>query len=246
MVERKIYQGVLNIVRFNWHFYFIGLMLLFLLIIISPMIPFGDQKPLIYFAIIVVGFFSLSLAISFHIYDLSDLYELRWLKASKHDKILNINAGFDEILPLLELKVKDLNITSCDFYNEERHNEISIKRARKAFPLSENSIQVNTDQLPFPKTEFDVIILFLSAHEIRNESERINFFIELSRVLKPDGKVYVTEHLRDGYNFLAYNIGFFHFHSRATWLNCFKHADLQILDELKSTPFVTKFILSKV
>ena len=40
----------------------------------------------------------------------------------------------------------------------------------------------------------------------------------------PDGIVVVTEHLRDTANFLAYNMGAFHFHAHGTWLAAFAAA----------------------
>jgi hypothetical protein len=87
--------------------------------------------------------------------------------------------------------------------------------------------------------------LFLAAHEIRNDSERIIFFKELSRILTPEGKVIVTEHLRDIPNFLTYNIGFLHFHSKATWYKTFATAGLAVNKEIKTTPFISTFILTK-
>ncbi len=64
-------------------------------------------------------------------------------------------------------------------------------------------------------------------------------------MLAKTGKIIVTEHLQDRANFLAYNIGFFHFHSRTTWLNTFQSAGLNVADEIKVTPFITTFILDK-
>ena len=83
----------------------------------------------------------------------------------------------------------------------------------------------------------------LSAHEIRNEAERITFFDELKRVVKPGGIVYVTEHLRDTNNFLAYTIGFLHFYSDSNWKKIFKSAGLNVFTEVKTTPFITTYML---
>lgn len=87
--------------------------------------------------------------------------------------------------------------------------------------------------------------MILSAHEIRNEIERIELFKELNRVIKLNGQIYVTEHLRDFPNFLAYNIGFFHFHTKSSWLKTFNDANLKIRQEIKLTPFISTFILYK-
>jgi ubiquinone/menaquinone biosynthesis C-methylase UbiE len=92
---------------------------------------------------------------------------------------------------------------------------------------------------------FYKIFAILSAHEIRNDEERNSFFKELRRALTATGQIIVTEHLRDTANLLAYNIGFFHFHSKKTWLNTFHSAGLSVASEIKITPFITTFILDK-
>ena len=61
----------------------------------------------------------------------------------------------------------------------------------------------------------------------------------------PKGQVIVTEHLRDTANFIAYNIGFLHFHSKETWLQTFRNAGFKVFQEIKITPFISTFILTK-
>ena len=90
-----------------------------------------------------------------------------------------------------------------------------------------------------------LVFVILAAHEIREEQERIQFFKELRRIVKSKGSIYITEHLRDIPNFLAYNIGFFHFYTRSTWLKTFQKAALNVEKEIKITPFISTFILSK-
>jgi hypothetical protein len=58
--------------------------------------------------------------------------------------------------------------------------------------------------------------------------------------------VIVVEHIRDAANFFAYNVGAFHFHSRATWLTAFRAAELEVKSEVKETPFITIFTLRKI
>ena len=62
-----------------------------------------------------------------------------------------------------------------------------------------------------------------------------------------DGSEYtiVTEHLRNTINFLAYNIGFFHFHAKATWLKTFESAGFRVTEEIKISAFITTFTLDK-
>lgn len=120
-------------------------------------------------------------------------------------------------------------MTICDFYHPDRHTEISIKRARQVYPPNPETISVNTDKLSFSENTFDKSFAILSAHEIRNQNERVQFFKELNRVT--NGQIFVTEHLRDFNNFIAYTVGVFHFHSRQSWLQTFIQADLTVTQE---------------
>lgn len=246
---RKPFQGVWNIVRFNRHFYLLsgaGLLLVFLLSnYLSE--PFRFYAKLLFlFGIFIT---MISLIISYYVYDLSDLYKLIWLndlQTKEKSRIVNINAGFDETSVLLQNKFKNCELIVFDFYDPLKHTEISIKRARRTYPPFPNTKQITTSNIPLPNDSTDKIFAVLSVHEIRNQAERLNFFKELYRILKSSGQIIVTEHLRDTANFLAYNIGFFHFHSKAAWLETFQSAGFRIEKEIKITPFITTFILGKL
>lgn len=244
-VKRTPFQGVSNIIRFNYHFYVITGLLLITARLAYPLLPPLLQTVLLIGIISVLLTVSASLIVSFYIYDLSGIYNLSWLHDLNGKKILNVNAGFDETSGIIQRKFPGAALTICDFYNAETHTEISIKRARRMYPPPSKTIPVQTDHFPFPDTTFSTSIVIFSAHEIRNEQERILFFKELSRVTHPSGQIIVTEHLRDLTNFMAYSIGSMHFHSKKTWYRTFEKANLNIVNELKSTPFITTFILKK-
>lgn len=245
---RKPFQGVWNIIRFNWHFYVLafGFVLLILFFRGSFSATNLIVTDILLFTIIIS--ILISLLVSTYIYDFSNLYKLSWLdklQRGEHEKIVNINAGFDETSYLLKDKFKNCELTVLDFYDPKNHTEVSIKRARKVYPAFPNTQQVKTTGLPLQDNSADKIFTILSAHEIRNEEERKFFFHELRRAISPTGQIIVTEHLRDSANFLAYNIGAFHFHSRTTWLKAFQSSGLRVTEEIKITPFITTFILDK-
>jgi len=245
---RSQLQGTLNIVRFNWHLYllaFIGLIILSFAAYFSE----GLLRP-IFLAAATVSFLTLfvSLAVSFYVYDLSGFYDLKWIDGisiPESGKTANISAGFDETTELLKKKFPMSEISAMDFYDPEKHTEISIERARKAYPAQSEIRRITTANLPFENNSFDTIFLIFAAHEIRSFEERRIFFAELSRIVKTDGKIIVTEHLRDAANVLAYNIGSFHFYPHAAWCKIFVSANLLIKQELKITPFVTTYVLEK-
>ncbi|MBD2767834.1 class I SAM-dependent methyltransferase [Hymenobacter sp. BT664] len=244
---RKPFQGLWNVVRFNWHFYLLALVAalgLGLLGVAGPPAARGYASALLGLVLIPVV---TSLAVSAYVYDFSDLYRLTWLPttAPAHPAVLTINAGFDEISAALQRKYAPRQLVALDFYNPARHTEASIARARRAYPPFPGTQSVDTRAaLPLPDNSVDLAFAFLAAHEIRDPVERVTFFREIRRITKPTGLVIVTEHLRDTANFLAYNVGFFHFHSRRAWLATFQQAGLRVAQQIPITPFITAFILS--
>lgn len=243
---RKPFQGVLNIVRFNWHFYVIAIIVIlgcnFLTVTLDK--PYST---FIHAGCFLASFLMLtSLFVSYYVYDLSGIYSLKWINKNNNETlIVNINAGFDETSSLLKDQFNNTKLIVFDFYNPEKHTEISIKRARKAYPPFPETQMINSSNIPLSDNVTDKIFLIFAAHEIRNEIERTIFFQEIKRILKPNGEVYITEHLRDTRNFLAYNIGFFHFYSKNSWIKNFDEAQLKIKEEIKITPLITNFILVK-
>ena len=243
---RKPFQGVLNIIRFNYHFYFIAITLVLVLFFTANYLEKPYSNFIYIFSVLAVSSIVVSLVVSLYVYDISGLYRLAWIDQNHNETlIVNINAGFDETSYLLQDKFKNAELIALDFYNSEKHTEVSIKRARKAYLPFPKTKQIKTTNTELAENSVDKIFVIFSAHEIRNEIERTNFFNELSRVIKPTGQIYVTEHLRDFSNFLAYNIGFFHFHTKTSWLKTFKNANLNIKQEIKLTPFISTFTLDK-
>ncbi len=245
---RKPYIGLWNIVRFNWHFYVLAFAVLAALAVGVGFLPAPYALWGSIALLLALGSTLLSLAVSHLIYDRSGLYQLHWLDEAgmaAPQNMLNIHAGFDETSALLAQKYPRANLRVFDFYDPQKHTELSIRRARKAYPPYPGTQAVSTESLPLEAASLNSIFTLLSAHEVRDDEERIRFFSELKRALKADGKLVVTEHLRDAANFLAFNIGFFHFHSRKNWLRTFESAGLQVEKELKITPFISTFILSK-
>jgi len=245
---RKPFQGVWNIVRFNWHFYVLSFGVLLLLLLFSNYTNSTFRPYLFIVGLLIFLPTFISLSVSYYVYDLSGLYNLNWVSDfidTKTNTIININAGFDETSILLKDRFPNSELLVFDFYDPKKHTEVSIKRARKAYALFPNTKSVTATNLPTLDNSADKIFVIFAAHEIRNEQERLEFFKELKRVLKPTGQIFITEHLRDFPIFLAYNIGFLHFYSKQSWLQVFQLAELTLKSEEKITPFISKFTLTK-
>ncbi|TAF34993.1 MAG: methyltransferase [Cytophagales bacterium] len=251
-LKRRAFEGTWNVVRFNWHFYVLfSLLSTFIwFFLCSPWAALLPAKGQVLLGCAWgLGFLSmlLSLAVSWYVYDYSPLYTFNWLKIKTlpNGLLLNIHAGFDETSFLLQKQFPLAQVQALDFYDPQLHTELSIKRARKVYPPYPNTLSIKTQSIDWPSQSTAHIFLILSAHEMRKSDERVVFFTELSRLLTEEGEMVVVEHLRDVPNFLAYNLGFFHFHSSKTWLETFKNARLQLSNSYRITPFLQVYHLKK-
>ena len=211
-MTRKPFQGVFNILRFNWHFYVLALALLTLLFVLQFFASYSVSSFLFIF-ILLIAFASMSsLLVSFYVYDCSNLYCLNWLdflNIHSNSKLVTVNAGFDETSFLLHQKFPDSTLSVFDFYDASKHTEVSIARARKTQEVYPGTEIINTSLIPLKDNYVDFAFAIFSVHEIRNTEERILFFRQLRRILNTNGKIVVVEHLRDLPNFIAYNFGLY-------------------------------------
>ncbi len=244
-IKRRPFQGVLNILSFNRHFYVIGLGVLALITASYILIGWSN---LLYWLIVASFLYGLimPLVISAYIYDFSGYYDFQWLKNcsvsdSSIKQIININAGFDETSFTIKNYFPNSDLKVFDFYNAKQHTEPAIIRARKVSLVYPNTQQIQSDSIPLTDKSVDIIFLLSAVHEIRSHNERVQFLKECHRVCKPSGKVIMVEHLRDIPNFLAFSIGFTHFFSRSTWKQAFKQAGFPSFREIKFTPFMSIF-----
>lgn len=244
-LRRKSFQGVLNILSFNRHFYVFGILIL-ILVIASNL--FFIWPPTLYWLTILVFIYGLlmPLIISAYVYDFSGYYNFDWLNKCNIDHlntkhIVNINAGFDETSFIIKNNFPEAHLDVFDFYNPKQHTEAAIIRARKVSLVYPNTKQIESNCIPLEDKSVDIIFLLSSAHEIRLEKEKIEFLKECYRICNPKGKVIMIEHLRDLPNFFAFSVGFAHFFSKNTWEKAFKSAGFSSIKEIKFTPFMSIF-----
>ena len=244
-IERRKFQGVLNILSFNRHFYVIGLIVLAIIIIGLFLLKVPSIWTIIVFSLFSYGLL-MPLIISAYVYDFSGYYDFKWLKQLqlgelKSGQIVNINAGFDETSFILKNNFPDSRLRVFDFYNPENHTEPAIIRARKVSSTYPDTEQISTNYIPLEDNSIDIVFLLSAAHEIRTHKEKVSFLKECKRICKPNGKVITVEHLRDVPNFFAFSIGFTHFFSKKTWHKAFNEAGFLSFKERKFTPFMSIF-----
>lgn len=244
-LKRRKFQGVLNILSFNRHFYVFGLGILSILFLSGFLVKW----PVSLFWIIVAAFLYgliMPLLVSAYVYDFSKYYELHWMNDIIRDRncvkmIVNINAGFDETSFIIKSEFPQADLKAFDFYNPKRHTEPAIKRARRVSLVYPNTQQVASNSIPLMDRTVDIVFLLSAVHEIRSHEEKVLFLKECHRLCNPGGKVVMVEHLRDFPNFVAFSIGFTHFFSRSVWKNAFECAGFASFRETKFTPFMSIF-----
>ncbi len=244
-IKRRPFQGVLNILSFNRHFYVAGLAVL--AILFASRLYF-NWPPMVFELVVIAFLYGLimPLIVSAWVYDFSGYYNFHWLTPiASNDagvaQIVNINAGFDETSFIIKNRFPGATLQVFDFYNASRHTEPAIKRARKVSLVYPNTKQITSGAIPVADKSVDLIFLLSAVHEIRSNDEKVQFLKECYRICKPNGKVIMVEHLRDVPNFLAFSIGFTHFFSRATWKAAFEQAGFSTFRETKFTPFMSVF-----
>lgn len=246
-IKRRKFQGVLNILSFNRHFYVAGLSILTLITGSWVLLKWSDMLFWIIFLAFLYGLI-MPLLVSAYVYDFSGYYNFNWLKRFKIEDsetkhAININAGFDETSFIIKNMFPKSFLNVFDFYNPERHTEPAIIRARKVSLIYPNTRQIKSNEIPLQDKSVDVIYLLSTAHEIRSHKERVDFLKECFRICEPSGQIIIVEHLRDLPNFIAFTIGFTHFFSAKTWKKAFRAAGFTSIYETKFTPFMSIFQL---
>ncbi|PHR90007.1 MAG: methyltransferase type 11 [Leeuwenhoekiella sp.] len=244
-LKRRPFQGVLNILSFNRHFYILGCTALILLLSLYSIMSLHAAIFWITISAFAYGLL-MPLIVSAYVYDFSGYYDLKWLKNLNINQedfklIVNMNAGFDETSFLLEDKIPNAELRVFDFYNAKEHTEAAITRARKISQIYPNTSSISTARIPLQDQSADGIFLLSAAHEIRDNAEKIEFLKECHRINKSNGNLIIVEHLRDLPNFLAFTVGFTHFFSKKTWLSVLHEAGYSTIKESKFTPFLSIF-----
>lgn len=244
---RGQFDGVLQIVRYNWSLYVaavIGSALVVALVLtIHP--PAVLSAVLILGAIAAVFWLALSLAVSHYVYDRSDLYRWEWIRervAPSPRHVVNVHAGLDETSLALQEMYPAAEVTILDIYDPSEMPEPSIARARREARPALASVKADFRRLPLQTACADFVTVIFVAHELRRAASKEAFFRELARVINPGGSVLLVEHLRDTWNLMAFGPGAFHFFSRSEWLRVAEATGFRLSEEISRTVFVRAFV----
>ena len=193
----------------------------------------------------LAGWYACASFLAFHwMFDRSELTRGEWLARELDPapgRWVRINAGLEETSAPLHEVFPEAEGKVLDIYDPASMTEPAITRARQQ-QGGMAAIRAQSDALPVEDAWGDLVFVMLAAHEIRNRSARERFFRELARIVSPQGKVVVVEHLRDLAAVLAFGPGVFHFFPRTEWLRLGSLAGLEVERELRITPFVRVFV----
>jgi len=242
------HSGLWKIVRFNWPWYAAAVATTAAGILVLQSGALGGLcSALVAVGLVVANFWLLvSLAVSHYVYDRSAVSRGAWLDGVEPTSVrcaAVFHAGQDEASETVARVLPRAEIHVFDFYDPIHNGTPSLERARALADV--HAVAITPDNIPLNDAVLDLGLVVFAAHELRRDGERAAFFRELARALTPTGRLVIVEHLRNGWNFLAYGPGAFHFLSQKTWDRSFGDSGLQLLRATSCTPFVRVFELAK-
>lgn len=244
---RQPFQGVLNIVRFNAPMFAMAAIAMGMAVLLAVFLPPPWQGWAWAAILLMLAQCLVALLVSYWVYDCCGLYDLDWLLEgvfASSQVIAVMHAGFDEISSAVQERCPGTKVMSLDFYDTHRHTEPSLDRARRAYPAAATVQCIDTlEPLPLAEWSVDLFVFFLSAHEVRSNSERAVFFGHVERCLAAEGRIVVVEHLRDERNAFVYSLGALHFHSARTWHETFANAGLKLEHQQRMAGLLMKYVL---
>jgi SAM-dependent methyltransferase len=246
--SRRPYQGVVQILQFNWRFYVATAGAVGVALLALPFLPSPGRTVLLLGASPALFWLTSSLMVSHYVYDRSPLYDLSWICSALSrapQRWINIHCGLDETSAILAAIFPNAVRQVVDIFDPLAMTESSIRMAHRITHHAIPSTSMRYDSLTFPAESFDAAFSIFAAHELRHHDQRVKLFREIVRTLTPDGEFILMEHSRDWRNFLAFGPGFLHFFSQRAWRKAASDAGLTVRTELSITPFVHVYILRR-
>jgi SAM-dependent methyltransferase len=248
IATRERFQGMRQILRYNWRFYARAAAGLAAALLVVPSAPLAWRASLLFAAVPAAFWLCSSLLVSYYVYDYFPLYELQWLARCLSQppiRWVNIHAGVDDSSHLIAALFPSSEGHVLDIYDPKEMTEPSIEEARRITPARVRATAADWRALPLPDDAFDAAFLIFAAHELRRDEARVQLFREIARVLRTGGELFVVEHLRDWANFIAFGPGFLHFLPGRVWRQAASAAGLRMRSHFSLTPFVYVFVLRR-
>ena len=242
MTTNDDWQGAWRVVRFNWPFYLAATSASIALLAVQQLQTSATPRAFCLAAALLVSWQTIiSLLASHWVYDRSPLRDWRFLSAllpQEQPCIINIHSGYDETTSHLIRIFPGASLEVIDLYPALGRREPSIVRARHFYPPTLEPISTAITDWPVEAGSVDLVLIAFAAHELRAAEQRVALLKQARSVLNRSGRIVLVEHVRDGANFLAFNLGMLHFYSAKEWLRCSEKAGLKLQSRAKITPLV--------
>ena len=142
---------------------------------------------------------NLNLRSNLHSYNVNkidwDVWCFENMKFCKNDKVLELGCGNGKLWLKNKEKIEtDLNITLSDF---SKSMIKSAKNNLKEINMNFQYKEINAEKIPYKDETFDVIIAEHMIYFVSNIEKALE---EIKRVLKPNGKVYITTNSKNTMN----------------------------------------------
>jgi SAM-dependent methyltransferase len=228
-----------RVVAFNWPRYTAVVVAIALAAAVP--VPGPARYPLHVGAALAAAWVAAGLAVTWWVYDHSPLYRWRWiadLLTAPPDRYAVVSTGLDEVSPALRELFPAARAVLLDLYDPRLTAGGSIRRARSLVPPPAATRAARPDRLPVPAGTVDAVFLVFAAHELRAGNQRRALFAEISRTLRPGGRLVLVEHCRDAANIATYGPGAWHFYPRREWLRLARGSGLTPVAHRSMTPLV--------
>lgn len=238
-------EGAWSILRFNWPWFAVAGAATVLAVVVTLVghASLGSRALVLGPLVGADAWLVVALAISWGIYDRRGLAQGAWLQQAHGERVLVVHTGHDLASAIVRQRWAPAACRTVDVGPCIADPSASLRRARATAAASGDA--VTTPVLPLAEGEADLVLAVFALHELRQPTLRVALCREMRRVLAPAGRMVVVEHLRDGWNVLAYGPGSLHFLSRRTWMATFAAAGLQLEAETTLTPWVHRFELAR-
>jgi SAM-dependent methyltransferase len=230
--------GTVTVVRFNWPKY-LGVLALPAIAAIASTAGTPEPVPGTLWAAGVPGlaWTITSLVSTWWVYDHRHVYGQLAAGLGEIGAWAAVHAGFDESAPALRASAGRPPVCVVELALPPGP---SLRRARRRRrdPAAAGSV----DAIPLAAGSLDSVFVTFAAHEVRDPAAQRALFAELRRVLRPGGRLVITEHPRDLANIAVYGPGALHFQPLATWHARAAEAGLTLDSDAAITPFVRRLV----
>lgn len=215
MSERNRYQGAASYVYAQWPGYLLrygGIILAFLMIVAGLII--GWQMLVALGIVLLTAMFFLMLAALWTAHKLYDADTLQsddllfaMSQAQPTDKLANIDLGLRQQAIMLSRHLTTGKITVIDVYNPQLAAGASLARARLQAPSTKQDPRLawfdgHINLLPMPDSSVTAVFMSQVLSEFGQHGDRQTLLREIRRILKPNGRLLLTEQTASWLNWL--------------------------------------------